>query len=121
MSKLDKFFKAKDSKKEKDQQQNVPKPTAEDAEELQKFMQGEFVVSSEISGKTLTLTKGGVAMYAFYVYSSTFSVAVVRGLSCPQASIILGSLQFGWDWNTLTRSYGKEQKCPLPPYEIRMP
>eukprot|EP00906_Rhabdomonas_costata_P019481 RCo028436 len=71
MSKLDKFFKAKDSKKEKELQKSVPKPTAEDAEELQKIVQGEFVVASEIGGKTLTLTKEGVAIEQQHSLSST--------------------------------------------------
>jgi hypothetical protein len=30
-------------------------------------MQGEFAVASEIGGKTLTLTKDGVAMYGFFI------------------------------------------------------
>ena len=62
MSKLDKCFKAKDNKKEKEIQKSAPKPVAVD-DENKNIVAGEFGMMGDFSGKTVTLTKEGVKMY----------------------------------------------------------
>ena len=78
MSKLDKFFKAKDVKKEKEIQKSAPKPVvAED--ENKNIVAGEFGMMGDFSGKTVTLTKEGVKMY---VGMAVLVVVLVCGGAC---------------------------------------
>jgi hypothetical protein len=59
-SKLDKFFKSKDLKKEKELQKAAPKPIIK--EDSVKIVGNEFLVDAEFGGKTVTVRKDDVTI-----------------------------------------------------------